>query len=322
MRAVKCMGYGPPEVLRVVDAEKPVPKDDEVLIRNRATEISPADIAFRTGKPFIARFFTGLLRPKGIPGDVLAGEVEAVGKDVSKFRKGDRVFGSSGMKIGAQAEYICLTEEDALVTMPVGLSYGDAVAFSYAGLTALPFLRDRANIRKGQKVLINGASGSIGTIAVQLAKYYEGEVTGVCSTTNLELVRSLGADNVIDYTEKDFTKDGQTYDIIFDTVGKSSYSRCKGSLKEGGIYLTTVPAMGTIIRRLRPSGPAHKRAIFAATGLRPPSEKIKDLEALKAMAEEGRLRAIIDRNYRLEQVAEAHRYVEGGHRKGDVIVTL
>jgi NADPH:quinone reductase-like Zn-dependent oxidoreductase len=322
MKAVKCTKYGPPEVLRVVDAEKPVPKDDEVLIRNHATEISPADIAFRTGKPFIARFFTGLLRPKGIPGDVLAGEVEAVGKDVSKFRKGDRVFGSSGMKIGAQAEYICLTEEDSLVTMPVGLSYGDAAAFSYAGLTALPFLRDRANIRKGQKVLINGASGSIGTIAVQLAKYYEGEVTGVCSTTNLELVRSLGADNVIDYTEKDFTKDGQTYDIIFDTVGKSSYSRCKGSLKEGGIYLTTVPAMGVIIRRLRPSGPTQKRAIFAATGLRPPSEKIKDLEALKVMAEEGRLRAIIDRNYRLEQVAEAHRYVEGGHRKGDVIVTL
>ncbi|MBI0581405.1 MAG: NAD(P)-dependent alcohol dehydrogenase [Methanomassiliicoccales archaeon] len=206
--------------------------------------------------------------------------------------------------------------------MPAELSYGDAAAFSYAGLTALPFLRDRANIRKGQKVLINGASGSIGTIAVQLAKYYEGEVTGVCSTKNLELVRSLGADNVIDYTKNDFTKDGQTYDIIFDTVGRSSFSRCKGSLKEGGIYLTTVPAMGVIIRRLWHSGPAQKRAIFAATGLRPAIEKIKDLEALKAMAEEGRLRAIIDRNYRLEQVVEAHRYVQEGHRKGDVIVTL
>jgi len=306
----------------VVDSEKPVPKDDEVLIKNHATEISPADIAFRSGKPFIARFFTGLRRPKGIPGDVLAGEIEAVGKNVRKFRKGDRVFGSSGMKAGAQAEYLCLAEEDALVTLPAELSYDDAAAFSYAGLTALPFLRDRANIRKGQKVLINGASGSIGSIAVQLAKYYGGEVTGVCSTTNLELVRSLGTDNVIDYTKNDFTKDGQTYDIIFDTVGKSSFSRCKGSLKEGGIYLTTVPAMGIIIRRWWPSGPTHKRAIFAATGLRPPSEKIRDLEALKIMAEEGRLRAIIDRCYRLEQIVEAHRYVQGGHRKGDVIITL
>lgn len=322
MKAVKCMKYGPPEVLRVVDSEKPVPKDDEVLIKNHATEISPADIAFRSGKPFIARFFTGILRPKGIPGDVLAGEIEAVGKNVSKFRKGDRVFGSSGMKAGAQAEYLCLAEEDALVTMPAELSYGDAAAFSYAGLTALPFLRDRANIRKGQNVLINGASGSIGSIAVQLAKYYGGEVTGVCSTTNLELVRSLGTDDVIDYTKNDFTKDGRTYDIIFDTVGKSSFSRCKGSLKEGGVYLTTVPAMGIIIRRLWPSGPTQKRAIFAATGLRPPSEKIRDLETLKTMAEEGRLRAIIDRCYRLEQVIEAHRYVQGGHRKGDVIVTL
>jgi NADPH:quinone reductase-like Zn-dependent oxidoreductase len=322
MKAIVCTKYGSPDVLQLTEVEKPFPGDNEVLIRVYAAVVTPADCAFRKGDPFISRFFSGLRKPKFIPGDELAGEIEAIGKDVKGFIKGDQVFGSTGTSFGAHAEYKCLPEEAALAIKPANVSYGEAAAVCYAGLTALPFLRDKANIQIGQEVLINGASGSVGTFAVQLARYFGAEVTGVCSTTNLELVKSLGAEKVIDYTKEDFTKTGQTYDIIFDAVAKSSFSRCKSSLKQSGIYLTTIPSPGIMLQALWTSKFSRKKAIFAATGLRPASEKAKDLIFLKELAEAGKIKAVIDRRYPLEQIAEAHRYVDKGHKKGNVVITV
>jgi NADPH:quinone reductase-like Zn-dependent oxidoreductase len=322
MKAIICTRYGPPEVLQQVEANMPSPKDDEVLIKVRATTVTPSDCAFRSGKPFISRFFVGLRRPKHIPGDVLAGEIEAVGKNVRRFKVGDRVYGSSGTSFGSQAAYTSLSEDEALAPMAVNASFEEAAAISDGGLTALPFLRDRGGIKSGHKVLINGASGSIGTIAVQLAKHFGAEVTGVCSTSNLEMVRSLGADKVIDYTKEDFTKSGEAYDIIFDAVGKSSFARCKGSLRTGGIYLTTLPTTSVLVRMLWPLGPSRKKACFVATGLRPPSEKARDLAILNGLVEAGKLRAVIDQRYPMEEIVEAHRYVEKGHKKGNVVINL
>ncbi|WP_321417772.1 NAD(P)-dependent alcohol dehydrogenase [uncultured Methanomethylovorans sp.] len=322
MKAVVCPKYGPPEVFRLDEVEKPVPGDNEVLIKVHAANVTPADVAFRKGHPFMSRLFTGLLKPKFIPGDELAGEIEDVGKNVRGFKQGDKVFGSSGTTFGAHAEYVCLPEEAALSMKPDNTDYGEAVAICYSGLTALPFLRDKAGIKGGQQILINGASSSIGTLAVQLARYYGTEVTGVCSTANLEMVRSLGADRVIDYTREDFTKSGQKYDIIFDVVAKSSFSRCKNALKPDGIYLTTFPSPGIMLQSIWTSKFSRKKAMFEATGLRSAREKSKDLLFLKELTEAGKLKSVIDRSYPLEQIAEAHIYVEKGHKKGNVIITL
>ncbi|WP_298683003.1 NAD(P)-dependent alcohol dehydrogenase [uncultured Methanomethylovorans sp.] len=322
MKAVVCTKYGPSEVLQLTEVEKPVPRENEVLIKVHAATVTPADIAFRKGDPFISRLFTGLLKPKFTPGDELAGEIEAVGKSVKGFKKGDKVFGSSGTTFGAHAEYICLPEDAALGIMPDSADYAEAVAVCYGGLTALPFLRDKASIKRGQKVLINGASGAIGTLAVQLARYYGAEVTGVCSTANLELVRSLGAERVIDYTKEDFAKAGQTYDIIFDVVAKSSFPRCKSALRPDGIYLITFPSPGIMVQSIWTSKFGRKKAMFQATGLRPAREKSKDLLFLKEITEAGKLKPVIDRRYPLEQIAEAHIYVEEGHKKGNVIITF
>jgi len=273
-------------------------------------------MAARKGKPSIVRLFTGLMRPKKpILGVELGGEIEAVGKDVKLFKEGDQVFGYSGF--GGNAEYTCLPEDGQLAKKPANMTYGEAAASCDGVLTALPFLRDKGNIQSGQKVLINGASGSIGSFAVQLAKYYGAEVTGVCSTANLELVRSLGADKVIDYTKEDFTESGETYDIVFDTVAKSSFSRCKRSLKQNGVYLSTIPTLGILLPKI-----GSKKAIFHAAGLRPPSERRKDLVFVKELIEAGKLRAAIDRSYPLERIVEAHRYVDKGHKKGNVVITV
>jgi NADPH:quinone reductase-like Zn-dependent oxidoreductase len=322
MKAIICTKYGSSEVLELKEVEKPSPGDNEVLIRVHAANVTPADVAFRKGDPFISRLFTGLLKPKFTPGDEMAGEIEAAGKNGRGFKKGDKVFGSGGTAFGAHAEYKCLPEEAALAIKPANVDYGEAVAVCYAGLTALPFLRDKARIKSRQKVLINGASGSIGTLAVQLARYYGAEVTGVCSTANLELVRSLGADKVIDYTREDFTRSSQTYDIIFDVVARSSFSRCKNALKPGGVYLTTLPSPGIMLQAIWTSKFSSKKAMFAATGLRPASEKVKDLLFLKELTEAGKIKPVIDRRYPPEQIAEAHRYVEEGHKKGNVIITF
>jgi NADPH:quinone reductase-like Zn-dependent oxidoreductase len=322
MKAIVYTKYGPPDVLQLKEVKKPTIKDNEVLIRIYAAAVSATDPVFRKGDPFVSRFSTGLMRPKNsIPGDVLAGEIEAVGKDVKLFKKGDQVFGATDASLGAHAEYKCLPEEGALAIKPANMTYGEAAAVCDGALTALPFIRDNGNIQSGQKVLINGASGSVGSFAVQLAKYFGAEVTGVCSTTNLELVKSLGADKVFDYTKEDFTKTGQAYDIIFDAVGRSSFSRCKRSLKEKGIYLTTVPTLAILLQMLWTSMVGSKKARIAFTGLRPSREKAKDLIFLKELIEAGKIKSVIDRRYPLEQIAEAHRYVEQGHKKGNVVIT-
>jgi NADPH:quinone reductase-like Zn-dependent oxidoreductase len=323
MKAIVYTEYGSPDVLQLKEVEKPTVKNHEVLIRIYATTATPSDCANRKGDPFISRFFTGLIRPKNpIPGVELAGEIEAVGKDVKLFKEGDQVFGSTETSFGAYAEYICLLEAGVVAIKPANMTYEEAAPVCDGALTAWNFLRDKANIQSGQKVLINGASGSVGTAAVQLAKYFGAEVTGVCSATNLELVKSLGADKVIDYTKEDFTKTGQTYDAIFDTVGKSSFSRCKGSLTQKGVYLSTAPTLAIMLQMLLTSKIGNKKVVFSATGLRPVPERLIFLKELKELIEAGKIKSVMDRRYPLEQTAEAHRYVEQGHKKGNVVITV
>ena len=252
-------------------------------------------------------------------GEFLAGEIESVGKDVKLFKEGDQVFGWAGTSLGCYAQYKCLPEDAVLATKPANMSYEEAVVVPNGALTALIFFRDKANIHKGQKVLINGASGAVGTAAVQLAKYYGAEVTGVCSTTNLELVKSLGADKVIDYTSEDSTKSGDTYDIIFDTVRWGAFSDWKSSLEQGGIYLLTNPGLKVFIQVLWTSMIGSKKVKFTASSL---SWKVEDLNFIKELCEAGNIKSVIDRRYPLEQMAEAHAYVETGHKKGNIVITV
>jgi len=320
MKAVVQTEYGSPDVLQLKEVEKPVPKDSEVLIRVYRAVVNSTDPILRKGEPFISRIGNGVRTPKNtIPGDVLAGEIETVGKDVSLFKEGDQVFGATGGSLGAHAEYKCMPEDGVLAIKPDDLTYDQAAAVVDGGLTALVFLRDKAKIQSEQKILINGASGSIGTAAVQLSVYYGAQVTGVCSSSNIEMVKSLGADAAIDYTKDDFTKSGETYDVIFDTVGKSSFSRCKDSLVRGGIYLTTLPSLMIVLQMLWTSVVGSKKAVFSASSL---SWRSEDLSFLGELLEAGKLRAVIDKRYSLEQIAEAHRYVETGHKKGNVIITV
>ena len=316
MKAIVITKYGPPEVLELRQVDKPAPKDNEVLIRIYATAVVATDPQFRKGDPFITRFFNGLTKPKhSIPGDVLAGEIEAVGKDVTLYKTGDQVYAACAMTQGGQAEYICLPEDGPLAIKPVNMSYEAAAGVPDGGLGALNFLRDAAQIQSGQTILINGASGSVGTYAVQLAMYFGTQVTAVCSAANVELVRSLGAHKVIDYTKEDFSQNSQTYDIIFDAVGKSSFSRCKNSLTQKGVYVTSVPAPDFLLGMLMTSKSKGKKAAFVAPGLRSSSDKAKDLGFLKELIEAGKIRSVIDRRYPLEQIVEAHKYVEAGHKK-------
>jgi NADPH:quinone reductase-like Zn-dependent oxidoreductase len=316
MKAIVYTKFGPPEVLHLQEVEKPTPKANEVQIKIVATTVVKEDPDMRRSPGF-----NGLWKPRHpILGQELAGEIEAIGKDVTRFKPGDQVFGFD--MFGAYAEYKCMSENGALAIKPANISYEEAASVPNGALTALPFLRDKGKIQSGQTVLIYGASGSVGAAAVQLARYYGAEVTGVCSTANLEWVKSLGADQVIDYTQEDFTENGKTYDIIFDTVGKRSFSECKGSLTNEGIYLATVPTPVMMLQVLWPAKSNGKKVKFAAAGLRPASEKIKDLVFLAELIEAGKIKPVIDRCYPLEQMAEAHRYVEKGHKKGNVVITV
>ena len=323
MKLVTYTKYGPPEVLQIKEVEKPVPKDNEVLIRVYATTVTATECTFRKGEPFFSRLFTGLTKPKITTlGEELSGEIKEVGKDVKLFKKGNRIFGTAGPGFGANAEYICIPENGVLAVKPSNTTYEEAASSVDGFLTALPFLRDNGKIRKGQKILINGASGSVGSAAVQIAKYFETEVTGVCSTENLELVKNLGADKVIDYKNEDFTKSGEKYDIIFDGVGKTNFSICKKSLNKNGIFLEVGITLGVLPQVLWTSMFSNKKAKIAATGLRSPAERTKDLNLLKELMERGKIKPVIDRRYSLEQISEAHRYVDKGHKKGNVVITL
>jgi len=316
MKAIVYEKFGPPDVLQLKEVRKPAPKDNEVLIKIHATTVVKEDPDMRASPGF-----NGFLKPRNpILGQELAGEVEFIGKDVTRFKPGDQVFGFD--MFGAYAEYKCMPENGALTIKPANISYEEAASIPNGALTALPFLRDKGMIQSGQTVLIYGASGSVGIAAVQLAKYYGAEVTGVCSIANLEWVKSLGADHVIDYTKEDFTENGKTYDIIFDTVGKRSFSACKGSLRDAGIYLVTVPTPVIMLHALWTAKSNGKKVRFVAAGLRPAREKIKDLVLLTELIEAGKIKPVIDRCYPLEKMAEAHRYVEAGHKKGNVVITV
>jgi len=323
MKAVEYEKYGAPEVLQLKEVEKPTPKANEVLIKIYATTVTATECNFRKGDPFMARLFTGLFKPKlKRLGEELAGEIEALGKDVTQFKIGDQVFGTAGPGFGANAEYLCVPEEGVLAHKPANVNFDEAAASVDGFLTALPFLRDTGKIKKGQKVLINGASGSVGAAAVQVAKYFGAEVTGVCSTANVELVKSLGADSVIDYTKRDFTKTGHSYDIIFDAVGKVRFSGCKSLLAKNGIFLEAGIGMGILPQVLWTSVFGHKKAKIAATGLRSPKEKTKDLTLLKKLMEDRKILPVIDRAYPLEQIGAAHAYVDKGHKKGNVVIAV
>ena len=316
MKAIEYTKFGPPDVLQLQEVVKPIPKDNEVFIKIFATTVVKEDPDWRRSPGF-----NGFLKPRNpILGQEFAGEIEAVGKDVTHFKPGDRVFGI--VMFGAYAEYLCVPEDGAIAIKPASMSYEEAASIPNGTLTALPFLRDKGNIQNGQSVLIYGASGSVGTAAIQLARYFGTEVTGVCSTANLELVESLGADHVIDYTREDFTENDNTYDIIYDTVGKLSFSKCKGSLKNDGTYLTTVPTPGIMLQALWPAKSSGKKVKFLAAGLRSASKKVNDLDFLTELIEAGEIKAVIDRCYPLAEMAEAHHYVEKGHKKGNVVITV
>jgi NADPH:quinone reductase-like Zn-dependent oxidoreductase len=321
MRAVVHDSYGPPDVLRLEEVERPAPRDDEVLVKVHATTVNRTDCHIRAANPFFWRFFMGLRRPKRrILGMELAGEVKAVGAAVSEFEVGDQVFGVQGYNRphGAHAEFIVMGERAPLAHKPAGMTFEEAAAICDGALSALASAR-RADLRKGKKILVYGASGSIGTAAVQLARYFEAHVTAVCNTKNLDLVRSLGADEVVDYTQEDFTRNGQTYDVIFDAVGKHSFRRCRRSLKPGGLFLETdlgfmwhVPLLALLTRWI-----GDKRVTI------PLGKYTKeDVLFIKELIEAGKYRAVIDRTYPLEQVVEASRYVDTGQKTGNVVLTV
>ena len=330
MKAIVYTEFGPPEVLQLAEAPKPAPKDNEVLIRVHATPVSYGDLTARNFKNISAsdfhmplllmlpmRMYFGLSKPKvNILGSEFAGEIEAIGKDVKLFKEGDQVMGYLGQRMGAYAEYVCMPADGSLAIKPLNMTYAEAATIPYGAIIATSLLRN-GNIQNGHKVLINGASGGIGSAAVQLARYYGAEVTGVCGAPRLEYVKSLGASRVIDYTQEDFTQNGETYDLIFDVLGMSSFSRCKSSLKPNGIYLLASFKMKALVQMLWTKMAGSKKVICAFA-----SEKAEDLVFIKGLIEAGKYTSIIDCCYPLEQAAEAHRYVEAGQKKGQVVITM
>jgi NADPH:quinone reductase-like Zn-dependent oxidoreductase len=324
MRAVVYDTYGPPDVLRLEEVERPVPKEDEVLVKVHATTVNRSDVHTREANrrgglavTFLSRMVSGLRRPRQpILGSEFAGEVVAAGVAVKEFAIGDRVFGSTGLRFGAHAEYVCVRESRRIAHMPAGMSFEQAAPICDGALNALTCLK-QADLRKGRRILIYGASGAIGTAGVQLARYYDADVTAVCSTKNLKLVKSLGADRVIDYTQEDFTKNGQTYHVIFDAVGKHSFKRSRDSLEPGGVYLPT-DGVENLMLALWPSRAGDKRVVFQI----PPRQTKQDVLFIKELVEAGKFHPVIDRCYPLEDVIEATRYVETERKTGNVVLTV
>lgn len=318
MKAISWTKYGAPEVLKLKEFDKPSPKNNEVLIKIHASSVTTGDCRLRAFKVPMGfwlptRLVFGLIKPRHqIPGMDISGEIESMGKDVELFKKGDMVYGTTGMMLGANAEYTCMPENAALVKKPNNISHEQAVAIIFGGLAAIHFLKDKINIKSGQKIIINGASGAVGTASVQLAKYLGAEVTGVCSTSNIELVESLGAINVIDYTKDDFTKNKETYDVILDAVGNLSFSQCEKMLtKQGKLVLINTGLLTNLLSIFR------KNLICGVSG-----ESKENLNFLRELVESGDIVAIIDKMYPLEQAAEAHKYVDAGHKKGNVVLTI
>lgn len=322
MKAITYTTYGSPDVLQLQEVEKPVPKDNEVLIKTRASTVTSADWRARSltmppGFGLLGRLVFGIRKPRQpILGTELAGEIMSVGKDVTKFKTGDQIFAFSGAAMGCHAEYKCMSEDGTIAMKPAGLSYEEAAALSFGGTTALDFFR-RANLQKGETVLVNGASGAVGTAAVQLARHIGAEVTGVCSTANLELVKSLGANHVIDYTQVDFTQNGKTYDVIVDTAGTAPYARSKASLKQGGRLLLVLSGLSELLRAPLVSLSGRHKVIAG-----PADVRAEDLHYLVKLAEEEAYIPVIDRCYPFGQIREAHRYVDTGRKRGNVVITL
>lgn len=320
MKAIVYKKYGSSNVLEPLDLEKPIPKANEVLIRVFATTVTTADCMMRRGDTFLSRILLGFTRPKKkyqILGTEFSGTIEAVGSMVKKFKRGDEIYAFRGFGTGCYAEYKCMAENGSIAFKPKNMTFTEAASLVDGATTALFFLKEKANIQKGQKVLINGASGSIGTFAVQLAKYFGAEVTGVCSTKNTELVTSLGADKVVDYTKEDFANNGDTYDIIFDTVGKSSFAHCRKALKNKGKYVATVMTLKLVLQSFLSKLGNNKKVIFAMS-----LNKTEALNSIRTLIEKGKLRTIIDKQFPLEKLREAHAYVEKGHKRGNVVISL
>ena len=322
MKAIVYTKYGPPNVLQIKELAKPIPKDNEVLIKIQATTVTSGDRRVRSldmpvGFGLIARLVFGVLRPRQpILGVELAGEIELIGKDVSKFKVGDQVFAITGGSMGCYAQYKCVPQDGAMALKPANLTYDEAAALSFGGTTALDFFR-RGKLKSGERVLVNGASGAVGTAAVQLAKHFGADVTGVCSTANLELVKSLGANQVIDYTQEDFTQNGETYDVIVDTAGTAPFSRSKVSLKERGRLLLVLSGLPAMLQIPWVSMTSSKKIIAG-----PATERAEDLRFLAKLAEAREFKPVIDRRYPFEQIAAAHRYVDTGRKKGNVVITF
>lgn len=321
MKAIITTGYGKPDVFKLENVEKPIAKPNEILVKIHAASVTTADSMMRTGKPYVGRLFLGLTKPKHeIWGTGFAGTIESIGENVDQFKVGDKIFGENIKTFGAYAEYIAIPQDGIIAHLPSNLTFEEAAGICDGGITSLNFLSNIGNIKQGQKVLINGASGSLGTAAVQIAKYYGAEVTAVCSAKNNSLVFELGADYVIDYNQKDFTENENSYDLIYDTLGLRSLAECKKALKENGIYASPVLGLALIGEMFLSNRFGNKKAKFSATGALPEREIKRLLNLLLEIIKLGQLKGIVDRGYPLENVCEAHEYVEKGHKKGNIVL--
>jgi len=321
MKTIITTKYGSPDVLKVTESVKPIPKEDEILIKIKASSVTAADSMMRKGKPYYGRLFIGLTKPKNpVPGTGFAGIIEAIGKGVKSFKIGEEVFGEIVLGPGTNCEYVCVPENGVVLSKPSNISFEEAAPVCDGALTSMSFLKDIGNVQPGQKILINGASGSLGSAAVQLAKEFGAEVTGVCSTSNIDLVKEFGADYVIDYTKIDFTKESKHYDIIYDTIGTLSFSNCKKTLTSEGLFMSPVLGMPLLFQMIKTGISGRKKAKFSATGLRPVPELNILFKQLKELLKNGTIKTHIDKTYPLEEISKAHQYVDSGRKKGNIVL--